>query len=229
MKKILNILFFVIAISITNNSFSQNLNWENLKPENKHLLNINLGWDYGLVVGLGYGYQLNTKLPVVLNITYSGPMGENLIDDYKFEIGGQIRLLKYQDFAFTADMHGVFRRYENPMVSMLNFGSDVSGVIGYYKPGWFVAGEVGFDKAIVSHFNHSDIYKDYTYDDVKDGWYEPAAAGNFYYGLQTGFSVKQNDITLALGRVIAEDFKTTPLIPYYGRLGFNMKINDGNN
>ena len=63
-------------------------------------------------------------------------------------------------------------------MTLANFGSDLSSTIGYYKPKWFVATEVGFDKAIVTHFKHSDLFKEH-FPDVKDGWYEPATGGNF--------------------------------------------------
>ena len=42
---------------------------------------------------------------------------------------------------------------------LLNFGSDMSGIIGYYRAHFFVAGEAGFDKAIVTHFKHSENTK----------------------------------------------------------------------
>lgn len=222
MKKI-KILILVIAMSFTGNAFTQTLNWESLKPENKHVLNVNVGWDYGLVWGIGYGYQLDFVLPTVLNIDFSAPAGENLVDDFKVRIGGQVKVVEYNNFAFTANLRGVFRRYENPLVRMVNFGSDFSGVIGYYQPHWFVAGEAGFDKAIVTNFKHSESFKE-IYPGVVDGWYEPATAGNFYYGLQTGGSLKQAEMTMAIGYVIQQDFETKPMIPYYARLGFNYKI-----
>ena len=106
---------------------------------------------------------------------------------------------------------------------MLNFGSDFSGIVGYYRTHWFVAGEVGFDKAIVTNFKHSELYKD-QYPDVVDGWYEPATGGNFYYGLQAGFSFRKQDIYLRAGKILTQDYKTKPLIPYYGQLGCNIRF-----
>jgi hypothetical protein len=54
------------------------------------------------------------------------------------------------------------------LLHILNFASDFSGLIRYYKAKWFVAGEAGFDKAIVSHYKHSKNYRDHTYADAKD-------------------------------------------------------------
>lgn len=224
MKKIIKSIIPAMAIFFATMSYSQNQNWGNLTPEIKHHVNLHLGWNYGLTFGLGYGYQFNFALPTVLNIDFSAPAGEDLFDDFKIKIGGQIKLYEIKNFCFAVNAHGVFRRYENDLVRMLNFGSDFSGVIGYYKPNWFIAGEAGFDKAIVTHFKHSQSYRDNNYEDVKDGWYEPATGGNFYYGVQTGFSVRKSEFTLAIGRVLTQDFKTMPTIPYYAQLGYNVKL-----
>ena len=59
---------------------------------------------------------------------------------------------------------------------------------------------------------------------MQDGWYEPATGGDFYYGLQGGFSMKKADITLKSGKILQQDFKSQPLLPFYGQLGLNFKF-----
>lgn len=206
-----------------NKSNSQNVNWPSLTNENKHVVNLNFNWDYASTAGIYYGYKFNTKLPMILGIDYSMPVGAKVFDDFKSRIGIQMQLIEYKNFRLSTKIQGVFRRYNQPIVRLLNFGSDFSGVLGYYKPKWFVAAEFGFDKAIVSNFKHSERYKK-SFVIVNDGWYEPATGGNFYYGIQTGFSFKQHDIYLKIGKVVTQDFKTTPLIPYYAQLGYNFKF-----
>lgn len=223
MKKIK--IFILIALCLYKPAIgiSQNLNWGSLKKDQKHIFNINTGVEHGLIFGLGYGYQLKTGLPVILNAEYSFPGGERLFDDFKTKIGGQVRLYKTGDLHFIAKFYGVFRRYESDFARLINFGTDVSVTIGYYKAKWFAAGEAGFDKAIVTHFKHSESYKA-LYPMVKDGWYEPATGGNFYYGLQTGYSFKKTDIYLKAGKIINQDFQTNPLIPFSFQLGLNLRI-----
>ncbi len=203
-------------------SFSQSVNWASLKSDNKHIVHVTTGFGYGLVYGMGYSHKLKTKMPILLDASYSFPSGGKLFDDFKTKIGGQARLYSIRNFLFSASIHGIYRRYENTLVSMQNFGSEMTGVIGYYKPKWFVAGEVGFDKAIVTNFKHSQSFKD-NYPQVVDGWYIPTG-GNFYYDLQTGISFNQHDIYLKVGMIISQDFKTTPLIPWYGQIGYNYKF-----
>jgi hypothetical protein len=204
-------------------SFSQTLNWAGLKKDQKHISNINAGVEHGVIFGAGYGYQLKSRLPVVLNAEYSFPGGQKLFDDFKTKIGGQVQFYKTGNFDFSAKFYGVFRRYESDFTRLLNFGTDLSATAGYYKSKWFVAGEAGFDKAIVTHFKHSDRYKA-IYPLVKDGWYEPSTGGNFYYGLQTGYSFRKTDIYIKAGKIITQDFKTLPLIPFSFQLGINRKI-----
>jgi hypothetical protein len=217
------ILILVPLFFFNQTAQAQNINWQSLQEEQKHLAFANFGLEYGVVWGVGYGYQLNTKMPIVLNAEYSFPSGNNLLDDFKTKIGGQIRLLKIYDFQFTAKVYSIFRRYQNDMVRMVNFGSDFSGIIGYYRSKWFVAGEFGFDKAISTHFKHSTEYKN-NFPEVKDGWYEPPTGGNVYYGLQAGYSFPQHDIHIKIGQIIVEDFKMKPTLPFYLQMGYNIKF-----
>ena len=207
----------------TNYATAQNVNWASLEKKQQHILNINAGLDYGLTYGVGYGHQLKSKLPIIINGEYSFPSGNKIVDDFKTKIGGSIRYAKVNNFLFTAKVYGVFRRYQNTLSRLVNFGSDMSVAAGYYKKKWHVAGEVGFDKAIVTHFKHSQLYKN-NFPGVQDGWYEPSTGGNFYYGIQTGISFKQHDIYLKAGRMLTQDFTTTPLVPFYLQLGYNLRM-----
>jgi hypothetical protein len=203
---------------------AQTLNWNSV-GNSKHIMNLGVGWDYGLSYGVGYAYQVNAKLPMMLNAQFSIPSGENMLDDFKTKVGGQVVLLNKTNFKGSIILNGIYRRYENPLVRLKNFGSEMKGTFGYYKPKWFVAGEFGFDKAIVTHFKHSESFREKIFQDVKDGWYQPATGGNFLFGLQTGYSFAKSDITLNIGMVKTQDFKSTPLIPYYLTLGYNYRIN----
>ena len=219
--KIIIISGLILGIRSVN---AQTINWASLNDGSKHIVNASFGLEYGVIYGLGYGYQINTRLfPIVVNFEYSFPSGNKIFDDLKTKIGVQIRWIEFHGFQFSTKIHGVFRRNGNNFARLINFGSDMSGIIGYYRSKLFVAGEVGFDKAIVTNFMHSKAYKD-QYPGVVDGWYEPATGGNFYYGLQSGFSFRKQDIYLRAGKILTQDFKTTPMVPIYGQLGYNIKF-----
>lgn len=224
MKAIKSLIFILIPFCIYQKGIAQTVNWDALE-NSKHIISAGIGWDYSVSYSLGYAYQVRTKVPVLLNASFSIPSGENLLDDFKTKIGGQIVLLNKSNLKGSITWNGIYRSYKNPLVRLQNFGSELKGTLGYYKPKWFVAGEVGFDKAIVTHFRHSETFKETIFSDVKDGWYEPVTGGNFQYGIQTGYSFKKSDITFSIGMVTTQDFKTTPLIPYYLMLGYNYRIN----
>jgi hypothetical protein len=219
-----NFLLLILFLFSFSAAHSQSLNWESLTSDQKHIVNIHAGMEYAIVFGASYSYRIKSPVPILLNVDFSIPAGENIMDDFKTKIGGEARLYKIKNFQFSASIHGIYRRYENQLVSIQNFGSEMKGVVGYYKPKWFAAVEVGFDKAIVSHFKHSDLFKELHYSNVKDGWYEPATGGNFNFGLQSGYSFQKSDIIFKFGRVVTQDFKTTPGISFYAELGYNFKM-----
>jgi hypothetical protein len=222
MKKI-KYFFSIASLLVAFISNAQTFNWINLNKDQKHTVNVSISADYAVTYGVGYSYKLRSELPIILNAEYSFPSGKNITDDFKTRIGGQVDWLKAGNIHFITKIHGIFRRYENDYATLLNFGSDLSGIIGYYKPKWFIAGEVGFDKAIVTHFKHSDLYKQ-NYSGIKDGWYEPSTGGNFYYGIQAGISRKRFDIYVKAGKLTEQDFKTSPMLPIYGQIGVNINF-----
>ncbi len=221
-------LIFLLPICLSllgKTAYSQTINWASLQGEHRHIVNVHAGFDYAFNYGVAYSYQLHSQMPILLNLDFSKPVGEKILDDFKTKIGGQARLYQINNFQFSASLYGIYRRYENPLARLQNFGSEMSGVVGYYRPKWFVAGEFGFDKANVTRFKHSSMFRE-NFPAVKDGWYEPATGGNFRYGLQAGYSLKSNDIILKFGQVITQDFKTKPTLPFYGELSYNFKIRE---
>nr|WP_315201415.1 hypothetical protein [uncultured Flavobacterium sp.] len=222
MKHKIVIIITVLLCSISNYCHAQSINWAGLKEEQRHLVNLQLGIDYGVIYGLGYGYHLKSKLPLVLNAEFSVPSGNKFFDDFKTKIGAHAKLLKVNNIAVSLSINGIFRRYENTLVSISNFGGSANIIIGYYSPKWHVNGEFGFDKAIATHFEHKDAYKS-NFPEVKDGWYE-TTGGNAQFGMLIGYSFNKSDIYLKGGKTIAQDFKTSPTIPIYIQLGYNLKV-----
>lgn len=221
-----SIIIITVFSFFQNKIYAQVINWENISKQNKHLLHINVGAEYGVTAGLGYHYLIPIKnFPLWIGGEFSVPSGNQLADDdFKVRLGAQIRIVALNHFQFSARAQGISRRYQNQSVRLFNFGSDLAGTLGYYCKHWFLGVESGFDKAIVTNFKHSEWFKKNIYDNVQDGWYEPATGGNFYYGLQGSYSMKKVDITIKAGRVLQQDFKSQPLLPFYGQLGVNFRF-----
>lgn len=212
--------FMTLFISVS--SFSQEINWAQLPIKQSHIININVGLEHGTVIGVGYGYQLNTKIPIIINAQFSKPFGYTFLDDFKTKLGIQSKVFSTNNFAVTIKAYGSFRRFESSTVRLSNFGSEFSTSIGFYKPKWFIAGEFGFDKAITTYIKNGKELKEY-YPDIKDGWYVPTG-GVFFYGIQSGYSFKANDLTLGIGVFSAQDFKSSTTLPYYLNIGYNKRL-----
>lgn len=219
-----NILFITILIFLISNTINaQNINWRAFKPEQKHIIGLNTGLDFGLTYAVNYGRKLNTKLPMVVNGEFSLPSGNKILEDFKVKTGVQIEVIHADNFSATLKVNGIFRRFENDYGRLLNFGSEFAAVAGYYKPRWYVAGELSFDKAIVTHIKHLPAALENN-PDIVSGWYIPTG-GNFAYGIQTGLVLGQkNDLSLKIGRVINQNFKTEPTLPFYLQLGYNRRF-----
>ncbi|WP_333696511.1 hypothetical protein [Flavobacterium sp.] len=221
-SKYLRVIYLLVALQ----SYflqAQTINW-NAIDKNKNLLHVFVGADHATVYGIGYGHKLNTKLPIILATTVTVPFGEKTVDDFKVKIGGQSSIYKYKNFFGAVSLQSIYRRYSTEYVVIQNFGSDVKGTFGFYKPKWFTALEVGFDKAIVSHFKHTQRYRDEVYNDVTDGWYQPSTGGNFYYGFQAGFNFNKNQVALNLGKIVSQDFSTKPSVPFYLSIGYMLHL-----
>lgn len=216
MKKI--IVIITISILASTALHAQNINWRSLETDQHHSAYFNFGFQYGMTAQLGYGYKAGNSRPVLLSIDYSFPMGNNLFDDHKVRLGGQIEALRWNNFSLTAKVMMVYRRYANEMVRIVNFGSEFSAIAGYYKPKWHVAGEFGFDKAVASHLSHRNAMRD-IYPDITDGWYLPSG-GNYFYGVQAGVTViKDIDLTMRAGLTNAQKQDEDASLPYYLQLG----------
>lgn len=217
-----NIIIALIVFGAAAQACTQNINWQAFEPGQKHIVHLQAGFDYGLTLGLGYGYKLHTRMPAVVNLEYSFPAGERLFDDFKVRLGGQVQLVQWNGLSLTAKIYSPFRRYESNMVRLINFGGEFSGVVGYYRKHWYVAGEFGFDKAIVTHVQHSDQMLE-NYPDAQDGWYVPTG-GNYFFGLQAGVSFGRNDISLKAGGLATQGWKTAPYVPKYAVLAFSRRF-----
>ncbi len=221
MKKIIIAIILFMAVAKISNA--QNVNWRWLNEDQKNLVHLNFGYDFGITTQIGYSRSLNIFKPTLLTVDYSMPMGENLFDDFKIRYGGQMELLEYKSFSASVKVLGNFRRHETEMVRIQSFGAEISGIFGYYKSTWHIAAEFGFDKSITSNLEHSDIMKD-NYPNIQDGWYIPSG-GHYFYGVQASKSLGQNfDISLRLGATNAQGKDENAVFPYAVQIGLMKRF-----
>jgi hypothetical protein len=218
MKKIL--LFLVLNISYFN--FAQQFNWHSLDTSTKHLVFVNTGWDYGLGFGGGYGFKFKTARPLIFVSEINIPSGKRFVDDYKIKSGLSISFYKIKDFQFSGSCMLLQRRYENSLVTINNIGTELNLVAGYYRK-YFIAAEIGYDKALLSHLSHTEAFKQNIYAEAKNKWYRNTG-GIVSIGVQIGFSFKKSDLSFKIGKLFNQNLKTSPLIPYYMKLSYCLRL-----
>ncbi|MEJ8843626.1 hypothetical protein WG954_14645 [Lacibacter sp. H375] len=216
----------IVFVAVLFSSFAvkaQTVNWASDHQNARHLASGQLAIDNALTYSIQYGYRLKSKRQTIINFEYVAPFGKTIADDFNIKTGAHFMWVKKGDFYFATEFRTVLRRFENDYTRLVNIGADVSTTIGYYRKHCFVAAELGFDKAILTHFKHSTEYKE-VFPEVKDGWYEPSTAGILYSGIRLGYSARNTTVYLKAGRKIEQHFQTQPLLPFYTQIGFVIQF-----
>ena len=221
MKRTIAVAIIVLAMAEV--GYTQNINWRSLHNDQRNVIQVNAGYDFGVTAEFGYARYFTLLRPVVVQVDYSFPMGSDLLDDFKVRLGGQMEVVEVGGFSATIRILSNFRRYQNELVRIVSFGSDFALVTGYYHPAWYAAGEFGFDKSITSYLKHSDILKSF-FPGIRDGWYIPTG-GHFYYGIQAGKAIGERfDVTLRLGATKSQFDDEEAVLPYYLQLGVGVRL-----
>lgn len=209
-------------------SYAQNINWSSKNDHQQPLTYLNFGYDFGVTTQIGYGKKVDAFRPIVWTIDYSFPKGKDIVDDFKVRLGGQISIYEENNFVLSAKIYGNLRRHQTKLVRMISFGSEMAGVLGYYKPTWHLAGEFGFDKSIITELKHSEIMQD-NYPEIVNGWFIPSG-GHFYYGIQGSKTIGNRfEVSLRLGATNAESDDENALLPVYTQLGLIYKFSKKGN
>ncbi|WNJ19035.1 hypothetical protein [Pontibacter sp. G13] len=219
MKNLIKLILSAIMMAWASaEAQSQVINWA-AQHSGTHLPQLSLGWDYGLSFQGGYGYRFASKIPWIAQANFSIPAGGNVLDDYKLGVGGKMLAWDASHFKGEISLQGVLRRYSSPLVRMNNVGTLIQGSLGYYRPRWFAGLELGWDKAWLTHFSHTEVYRETILVEAQDGWADTPTAGTISYGLWIGGSLGAVDVSIQVGKVTYDQFQTGPTIPNYLRLG----------
>ncbi len=165
---------------------------------------------YGRVIRLaGHDFQL----------TIDGGLVTAKLDtrDFRARAGTQTSLLRWRSLHLVGSATFITRGTQNQIYEALDFGADLTAALGVYRRGWFLAGEFGKDKAIVTHVTNSDWYRRYFYPDAKDGWYLDAG-GTIHYGLAAGLALGRMEVAARFGWLRAENWEQM-MPPMYATLG----------
>jgi hypothetical protein len=179
------------------------------------------GLDPAFVSSLGYA----RVVPVMgRDVQLSGDVGiaTARMDtrDFRARVGTQASLVNWRSLHVTGSATFITRGTENSIYRGFNFGADLTGSVGVYRPRWFAAGEFGKDKAIITHVTHSDWYREHVYSGARDGWYLDAG-GTYHYGAAGGIALGRVEVAGRAGWLRTEDFNGM-MPPMYASLGIGF-------
>lgn len=164
------------------------------------------GLDPAFVTTVGYG----RVVPVFGHrVQFTGDVGIGAagmdLDDFRARLTAYSSVARWRSLNLTGSATFITRGTRNSIYRGLNFGADLTGAVGVYRPGWHVAGEFGFDKAIITHITHTDWYRTYFYPGAKDGWYLDAG-GTYHYGAVAGVAFGRVELVGRAGWQQTEDW-----------------------
>lgn len=215
MKYIITIICF-LSLGTT---LAQNINWTAQEEAVSNFIYLNLEYDYGLTPQAGFAINTDFLSQTFISADISAPMGKNLFDDYKARLAMHSNIYSLGNFIISGKLAGIARRQETALVRIYNFGTEVKSVVGYYKPNFHIAIEMGFDKAIATHLKHQGHIQE-NFPEITDSWFVPTG-GNFSFGIQISQRLaKRLEASLRFGKTKAEKGAPDPLLPVYGGLNF---------
>jgi hypothetical protein len=187
----------------------------------KHRAYTTFGLDPAFVGSVGYGRVVQVMKHDWQLAAEAGIATASMdARDFRARLGTQTSLLQWRSVHATGSAMAIMRGTENAVYRGFNWGADVSGTVGVYRPRWFAAGELGKDKAVVTHVTHSDWYRDSYHQGAKDGWYLDAG-GTERIGLTSGVTIGRTELALRAGWQRTEDGNATTS-PVYASLGVGV-------
>ena len=182
-----------------------------------------VGVDPAVVGAVGYGRTvriLGRPLQASLDAGIAG--GDLDLRDFRARLGANVLLLDLAGMQLTGRAAFVTRGTSNTIYHALDMGADVGGTLGVYRRGWFAGGEVGFDKAIITHLTHSDWYRTNIYPEAKDGWYL-TTGGTWQFGGTAGLTLGRSELVVRAGTARTQGGEKLA-VPFYANLGVGVSF-----
>lgn len=186
----------------------------NLPEGTRQSLGLDLGVDSALVTRFTYARQVDSA---VLYGRFTLPSVNMNLRDFAFEAGGRMTPLASGNWKLQVAFAPVVRLTQNDFFTATALGFHAALMPGYQGDRWGLVAELGYEKMLATHLNHSSLYRDIGYSGAKDGWYS-STGGTLQGGLRGAYRIGRVELSLAAGLLASEGL--TPLAPpFYGTLG----------
>jgi hypothetical protein len=174
--------------------------------------------DPAVITSVGYSYTTPIfSRPLQTSIEGGVVAAANGVDDFRARLQTGLAVAEWKSVRATVNAAFVTRGTKNTIYRAVNMGLDMGGTAGVYRRNWFAAGEVGYDKAIVTRITHTDWYRTNFYPDAKSGWYIDTG-GTWRFGGVTGVSIGRTELSVRAGIPMTQRGKSIA-VPYYASVG----------
>ena len=222
MKRIYGVVvLFLLLVGVVDDVDAQ-VNVARFDTERSHIYTT-FGLDPALVGTIGYGQVvrvLGHDFQVAGEAGVVATGGD--VSDARARVTTTTSLLRWRSVRLVGSASAVARHTDNVGYRAISIGADATASLGVYKRGWFVAGEFGKDKSIVTHVKHTDFYRENFYEGAKDGWYLDAG-GYYRYGFVAGVAIRRVELSGRVGWQKTEDWNDMA-VPMYVSLGVGLAL-----
>lgn len=184
---------------------------------------LTMGVDPAVIPSIGYS-RVSSLFGATAQVGVEGGVvaGNADLNDYRARLSGQAQVVQYGALRVAVSAAAITRGTSNEVFRAVNFGADVGAVGGLYRRHWFVAAEMGFDKAIITHLTHTRVYRDQFYAEAKDGWYIDNG-GTWRFGATGGVTMGRTELMLRAGVPRTQRGESLP-IPGYLSVGMGVRF-----
>lgn len=198
----------------------------NLEEPGTRVVYLNLGLDPTFVAGVGYAQSFPIpaiKRDLTLIGDFAIPIFLPDLKDYQLQVGSRIPVIGYKGLQLVNRLNLKLTGNQTWMFYVTGFSFQEGALAGYFHPRFFVAGEFGYTKFLVTYYQHSDEYRERVYADAQDGWYANTG-GSWTVGLEGGFNVGRFEFGLRAGAFKTERWNSPIASPFLANLTVNYRL-----
>lgn len=140
----------------------------NLPEGTRQSVSIDVGLQSAFVSRATYARHIG---PGLLYARFTLPFAAPDLRDLAFEAGGQTTAVGWGNWKLQVSFAPVLRRTETDLFSATALGVKATLLPGYQGDRWGLMAELGYEKMLATHLNHSRLYRSVAYSGAKDGWY----------------------------------------------------------
>jgi hypothetical protein len=201
---------------------AQEVNLARLDEGPANRVYVRTGAEWAFVAGVGYARTVPVgQRRLVLLGELTAPWAAVDASDYQARVGALMPILAWRGWQLAASLQPTVRGTTNDVARMTSLGANAGLMGGYYARHWFAAAEFGFDYALTTHIEHSQLYRDTAYENARDGWYLNPG-GNYRLGGQAGASFGRYELAVRAG-ILRSMMGGEPMFPLYATLGFSTR------